>query len=101
MEKRLLQADRAGCQVAVHAIGDRANAIILDLYQKVFEQNGPGDRRWRVEHAQHLRPEDLTRFGQLGVIASVQPYHAIDDGCWAEKKSGQKELKPLMPLIHF
>lgn len=93
MEKRLLQADRAGCQVAVHAIGDRANAIILDLYQKVFEQNGPGDRRWRVEHAQHLRPEDLTRFGQLGVIASVQPYHAIDDGCWAEKKIGPERIK--------
>jgi len=94
MEKRLLQADRAGCQVAVHAIGDRANAIILDLYQKIFEQNGPRDRRWRIEHAQHLRPEDLARFGQLGVIASVQPYHAIDDGCWAEKKIGPERLKP-------
>lgn len=93
MEKRLLQADLAGCQVAVHAIGDRANAIILDLYQKVFEQNGPRDRRWRVEHAQHLRPEDLARFGQLGVIASVQPYHAIDDGCWAEKKIGPERIK--------
>lgn len=93
MEKRLLQADRAGCQVAVHAIGDRANAIILDLYQKIFEQTGPRDRRWRVEHAQHLRPEDLTRFGQLGVIASVQPYQAIDDGCWAEKKIGSERIK--------
>ncbi|HAV41635.1 MAG TPA: amidohydrolase, partial [Acidobacteria bacterium] len=71
------------------------NAIILDLCQKVFEQNGPGDRRWRVEHAQHLRPEDLTRFGQLGVIASVQPYHAIDDGCWAEKKIGPERIKTI------
>jgi len=93
MEKRLFQADRAGCQVAVHAIGDRANAMILDLYQKVFEQGGPRDRRWRVEHAQHLRKEDISRFGQLGVIASVQPYHAIDDGCWAEKKIGPERIK--------
>jgi len=93
MEKRLFQADRAGCQVAVHAIGDRANALLLDLYQKVFDEDGPGDRRWRVEHAQHLRKEDIGRFGQLGVIASVQPYHAIDDGCWAEKKIGLERIK--------
>jgi len=93
MEKRLIEADRAGCQVAVHAIGDRANALILDLYQEVFEQDKPRDRRWRVEHAQHLRKEDIARFGQLGVIASVQPYHAIDDGCWAEKKIGAERIK--------
>jgi len=79
--------------VAVHAIGDRANALLLDLYQKVFDEDGPGDRRWRVEHAQHLRKEDIGRFGQLGVIASVQPYHAIDDGCWAEKKIGLERIK--------
>jgi predicted amidohydrolase YtcJ len=79
--------------VAVHAIGDRANALLLDLYQKVFDEDGPGDRRWRVEHAQHLRKEDIGRFGQLGVIASVQPYHAIDDGCWAEKKIGPERIK--------
>lgn len=87
--------------MAVHAIGDRANALLLDLYQKVFDEDGPGDRRWRVEHAQHLRKEDIGRFGQLGVIASVQPYHAIDDGCWAEKKSDWKESKQPMPLTLF
>jgi len=93
MEKRLFRADQAGCQVAVHAIGDWANALILDLYQKVFEQNGPRDRRWRIEHAQHLQRDDMGRFGQLGLIASVQPYHAIDDGCWAEKKIGPERIE--------
>ncbi|MDD8019876.1 MAG: amidohydrolase [Acidobacteriota bacterium] len=93
MEKRLLQAGRAGCQVAVHAIGDRANAIILDLYQKVFDQLEPGDLRWRVEHAQHLRRQDIARFGQFGLIVSAQPYHLIDDGCWAEKRIGPERIK--------
>jgi predicted amidohydrolase YtcJ len=89
MEKRILAADRAGLQVAVHAIGDRANAIILDIFEKVMRLDGPRDRRWRVEHAQHLRPADIGRFGRLGVIASVQPYHASDDGRWAEAKIGR------------
>jgi len=90
MEQRVLAADRAGLQVAVHAIGDRANAIILDIYEKAVRQNGPRDRRWRVEHAQHLRPSDIPRFGSLGVIASVQPFHAVDDGRWAESKIGRE-----------
>jgi predicted amidohydrolase YtcJ len=81
-------ADSAGLHVAVHAIGDRANQTLLDIYQRVAEENGPRDRRFRIEHAQHLRPEDVTRFGALGVIPSMQPYHAIDDGRWAEKLIG-------------
>jgi hypothetical protein len=93
MEKRVLTADRAGLQVAVHAIGDRANAIILDLYEKAAAQNGPRDRRFRIEHAQHLRPADIARFGRLGVIASMQPYHAIDDGRWAENKIGSERAR--------
>ncbi len=93
MEERLLAADQAGLQVAVHAIGDRANRIVLDLFTKVREQNGDRDRRWRIEHAQHLSPEDFKRFGSLGVIASVQPYHAIDDGRWAEKKIGKERAR--------
>ncbi len=93
MEKRVLTADRAGLQVAVHAIGDRANAIILDIYEKAAAQNGPRDRRFRIEHAQHLRPADIARFGRLGVIASMQPYHAIDDGRWAEKKIGSERAR--------
>jgi predicted amidohydrolase YtcJ len=88
MEQRILAADKAGLQVAIHAIGDKANAIILDVFEKVIVQNGPRDRRWRIEHAQHLRPGDIERMAKLGLIASVQPYHAIDDGRWAEKKIG-------------
>ncbi|MGB9893127.1 MAG: amidohydrolase [Candidatus Saccharicenans sp.] len=93
MEKRLRLADQAKLQVTVHAIGDRANSLLLDLMEKIIKENGLRDRRWRVEHAQHLRKKDIERFGQLGLIASVQPYHAIDDGCWAEKKIGPKRAK--------
>ncbi len=93
MEERILKADRLGLQVAVHAIGDKANALILDIFEKAVAANGPGERRWRIEHAQHLRPEDIRRFGRLGVIASVQPYHAIDDGRWAEKRIGHERCR--------
>ena len=88
MERRILAAAAAGLQTAIHAIGDRANAIILDIYEKAAGLNGPGDRRFRIEHAQHLRPADFARFAGLGVIASVQPNHLIDDGRWAEAKIG-------------
>jgi predicted amidohydrolase YtcJ len=88
MEQRVLAADTSGLQLAIHAIGDRANAVLLDIYEKVIVQNGPRDRRWRIEHAQHLRPQDMERMAKLDIIASVQPYHAIDDGRWAEKKIG-------------
>lgn len=93
MEQRLLQADRAGLQVAIHAIGDKANHIILDLIKKVQDAHGARDRRWRVEHAQHLLPEDIARFGRLDIIASVQPYHVIDDGRWAVQKIGRKRAQ--------
>jgi predicted amidohydrolase YtcJ len=94
MLKMVLGADKAGLQLAVHAIGDKANRIMLDIYAEVEKQNGArSDRRWRIEHAQHLRPEDFARFAQLGVIASVQPYHAIDDGRWAEKRIGHERAK--------
>jgi predicted amidohydrolase YtcJ len=79
----LRQADRAGLQISIHAIGDRANRTILDLYARLEKENGPADRRLLIEHAQHLHPEDYARFAKLGVIASMQPYHAIDDGRWA------------------
>ncbi len=82
-------ADRAGLAVAVHAIGDQANAEILDIFAEVARKNGPRDRRFRIEHAQHLRPQDYKRFAELGVIASMQPYHAIDDGRWAEGRIGR------------
>ncbi len=94
MLKMALGADKAGLQLAVHAIGDKANRIMLDVYTEVAKQNGPrDDRRWRIEHAQHLRPDDFARFASLEVIASVQPYHAIDDGRWAEKRIGHERCK--------
>ncbi len=86
-------ADLAGLSVAIHAIGDRANAELLDIFAEVARTNGPRDRRFRVEHAQHLRPQDYARFKELGVIASMQPYHAIDDGRWAEGRIGSKRCE--------
>jgi len=93
MEKRILEADRAGLQLAIHAIGDRANSLLLDMVEKAVAANGPRDRRWRVEHAQHMRPADIARFGRLGLVAAVQPYHVIDDGRWAEGKIGPERAK--------
>ena len=81
-------ADSAGLQVAVHAIGDRAIRTQLDIFQRVRNENGARDRRFRIEHAQHIAPDDMTRFGIIGVIASMQPYHAVDDGRWAESVIG-------------
>lgn len=93
MLKRVLPADAAGLQVMIHAIGDRANAIILDLFKEVAEKNGPRDRRFRIEHAQHLRPADIQRFGSQQVIASMQPYHCADDGRWCDKRIGPERSK--------
>jgi predicted amidohydrolase YtcJ len=90
LREYILDADKAGLNVAVHAIGDRANAELLDLFAEVVKKNGPRDRRYRVEHAQHLRPQDYKRFRDLGVIPSMQPYHVIDDGRWAEGRIGTK-----------
>ena len=81
-------ADAAGLQVMVHAIGDRAIRDLLDLYLDAREANGERDRRFRMEHAQHIHPVDIERFAIQDVIASMQPYHAIDDGRWAEKIIG-------------
>jgi predicted amidohydrolase YtcJ len=90
MQQAIEGADKAGLSIAVHAIGDRANAEMLDIFAAVARKNGPRDRRFRIEHAQHLRPEDYARFKELGVIPSMQPYHAIDDGRWAEGRIGAK-----------
>ena len=86
-------ADSAGLQVTVHAIGERANGLILDIYDSVARAHGPRDRRFRIEHAQHLRAGDIDRIARSGVIASMQPYHAIDDGRWAEKRIGPERIK--------
>jgi predicted amidohydrolase YtcJ len=88
-------ADAAGLHVVIHAIGDRANRVLLDIYERVVRESGQParDRRFRIEHAQHLAPPEIPRFARLGVIASMQPYHAIDDGRWAEKFIGAERAK--------
>lgn len=88
-----LEADRKGLQLSIHAIGDRANSAVLDIFEEVVRTNPAWDRRFRIEHAQHLRRDDIARFAALGVIASVQPYHAIDDGVWAESRLGPERVK--------
>ena len=89
----ILQADAHGLHLAVHAIGDRANDWLLDRFAEAAAQNGARDRRFRIEHAQHLTPEAVARFARQGVIPSMQPYHAIDDGRWAEKRIGLERLE--------
>jgi predicted amidohydrolase YtcJ len=86
-------ADKAGLHVMVHAIGDRAIHVQLDNYARVEQENGKRDRRFRIEHAQHIAPSDIPRFGTLGVIASMQPYHEMDDGRWAEPILGHERSK--------
>src|SRR5262245_30422936 len=93
MQQRLRLADAAGLQLCVHAIGDRGISMILDIYQQIEKSNGKRDRRWRIEHSQHMAAKDFTRYAKLGVIASVQPYHAIDDGRWAESRIGPDRIK--------
>jgi len=93
MLNRVREADRAGLQVMIHAIGDRANDLILSIYEQVIREDGQRDRRFRIEHAQHLRPQDIARFKRDQVIASMQPYHAIDDGRWAEKRIGNERSR--------
>jgi predicted amidohydrolase YtcJ len=84
----MTQADAAGLQLCTHAIGDRAISTVLDLYTEVVKTNRGMERRFRIEHAQHMAEKDFARFAQLDVIASVQPYQAIDDGRWAETRIG-------------
>lgn len=86
-------ADKAGLQLLVHAIGDRAIRVQLDIFERVARENGPRDRRFRIEHAQHIAPADMARFGALGVIPSMQPYHAIDDGRWVNRVIGAERAK--------
>ncbi|MFL6208798.1 MAG: amidohydrolase [Pyrinomonadaceae bacterium] len=93
MLERVKGADAVGLQVMIHAIGDAANDRILSIYEQVTREHGERDRRFRIEHAQHLRPQDVARFGRAHVVASMQPFHAIDDGRWAEKRIGHERAK--------
>jgi predicted amidohydrolase YtcJ len=101
LEKWAMAADRAGLQLSIHAIGDSANGLMLDLFDNIARTNASWDRRFRIEHAQHIHPGDFQRFAKLGVIASVQPYHAIDDGRWAEKRIGHERCKTTYPFRTF
>lgn len=93
MRDRMMAGDAAGLQLCIHAIGDNAISDVLDLFTEVEKAHGPADRRWRIEHSQHIAPKDFDRYAQLHVIASVQPYHAIDDGRWAERRIGPERIK--------
>lgn len=93
MWENIEHADTAGLQIAIHAIGDKANDTILGMYERLEREHGNRDRRLRIEHAQHLLPSDIPRFARLHVIASMQPYHCIDDGRWAEKRIGPERAK--------
>jgi predicted amidohydrolase YtcJ len=93
MREWAIAADAAGLQLLIHAIGDRANATLLDIFAAVAEHNGARDRRFRIEHAQHLRPQDIERIAAMHVIPSMQPYHAIDDGRWADSVIGAERSR--------
>lgn len=99
--ERLLQADAAGMQLCLHAIGDQAVSLVLDFYQEITQAHGQCDRRFRIEHAQHVALKDFTRFARMNVVASVQPYHAIDDGQWAEQRIGVERLETSYPYRTF
>src|SRR5438552_18981311 len=88
MHERMLKANTACLQLCTHTIGDQANSMNLDIYSENTQAHGEADRHFRIEHAQHMAAKDFDRFAQLHVIASVQPYHAIDDGRWAEGRIG-------------
>jgi len=101
MQARLMGADQAGLQLCIHAIGDAAISTVLDMFTAIEKQDGVRDRRWRIEHAQHMAPKDFDRFARLRVIASVQPYHAIDDGQWLERRIGVQRGKTTYAFRSF
>ena len=89
----MLDADRAGLQLTVHAIGDEANNVLLNYLEELNKQNGKRERRFRLVHAQVLAPRDFKRLGQLGVVAEVQPFHLSDDMRWMEERIGPERTK--------
>jgi predicted amidohydrolase YtcJ len=101
LERMIGEADRAGFQLAVHAIGDRANTLVLDAFEKAARANGARERRFRIEHAQVVRKSDLPRYKALGVIASIQPSHCIDDMRWAERRIGRERSRDAYNIGSF
>jgi len=101
LERLIREADAAGFQLAVHAIGDRANSLVLDAFEKAAAANPARERRFRIEHAQVVRKADLARYRRLGVIASVQPSHGIDDMRWAERRIGKERARDAYNIRSF
>ncbi|NIN72659.1 MAG: amidohydrolase family protein [Gemmatimonadetes bacterium] len=93
MAELIRGADAAGMDPHVHAIGDLAVDTLLDWFEMAIEANGPRDRRFRMIHAQVIEEDDFARFGELGIIAEVQPYHAIDDMRWMEERIGHERCR--------
>jgi predicted amidohydrolase YtcJ len=92
-EKQLLYTDSAKIQLRIHAIGDEANSLLLDLLETIEGKNGVRDRRFRLVHAQVIAPEDLSRLREHALVAEVQPYHAIDDMRWMEERIGHERSR--------
>ena len=101
LKQQMLEGDSMGFQLAIHSIGDKSNSDLLDMFHEIIKTNGPRDRRFRVEHAQHMDPKDFKRFADLDVIASMQPYHAIDDGRFAEGRIGAKRCETTYAFKSF
>jgi len=101
LKNKIGKADAAGLQIAIHAIGDKANNLVLNALEKAYLENGNRKRRHRIEHAQVVTPDDLVRYRSLGVIASIQPSHLIDDMTWAEKRIGFERCKNAYRINSF
>jgi predicted amidohydrolase YtcJ len=93
LRRQILGAHAAGLHVVIHAIGDRANDWLLDVFAEARAARQGPDPRFRIEHAQHLTRAAIARFAADDVIPSMQPYHAIDDGRWAEKRIGPDRIR--------
>jgi predicted amidohydrolase YtcJ len=101
LEKLSIECDKNKYQLSIHAIGDSANSAVLDIFEKIVKNNPSWDRRFRIEHAQHIHPKDFKRYKELNVIASAQPYHCIDDGCWVMKRIGKERCKTTYAFKSF
>jgi len=93
LEKMIIESDKNQLQCCIHAIGDRAISELLDIVEKMKDHNPDWNRRFRIEHAQHISKKDMKRVAELEVIISAQPYHIYDDGCWAENVIGKDRLR--------
>ncbi len=101
LEEMIIESDKNKLQCSIHAIGDRAVSELLDIVERLVTENPSWDRRFRIEHAQTIRKEDIKRCADLGVIISAQPYHLFDDGCWAEEIIGKERLKQTYAFKSF